>query len=545
MAIEIPISYGPIKSLIEDGTRKSFDSVIKFLDREHNVIRANAVSAIGYLCFPDSGEYVSRLFKDKDERVRRMAALAIIESRSKKYFPSAFSILEKTRYSEVVETSPFYVLDLAYINGPGVEEFCLNSFKSRNEDDRRFACTVVAIRNMKEAIGPLIDILSTDPDNNVRHEAARALSIFGGKRVIQPLISRLEDFDYQVRISSLQSLLRLKDSINEKQKKQLKAVIHRFLDYPVNPFIGVAIQAAGELRFKDTKDKLLKILWNTEQYSNECIQALRKIGDKKVAGGLLDYMALTGRMIYSIVDYLLWADRKKYEQEIVNLIKNKNIPDRENAILALVNLRDKKHSPLLYSMYKEESHPFVKGRALRGMARLRHPKAKGLVKELLLELLRSDRSEMVQSMYNDIIRAASNLSKELIDELLVLIKTDLPYGFKTTPLDALGKLKNKKAVDGICDALEEGKIRPIDAIKAFKNSMPVNKNKMVKSMYGMLFNDKYSVSAKRLRDFYRMVDLLVELDNKQAVIENVNTYLNDESVVVRRKATFAKNYLED
>lgn len=170
-------------------------------------VRLQALKILGQLAGPETVPILVEALKDKDNRVRRVAARALGPHGDSYGVQALIAALNDT--DKKVRGSA--ARSLGQLGDPASVPTLTSVLKDEDKDVRRAAADALRALGERSAVSYLIDALR-DTDSQVRSAAAQALRELEDSDADQALINALNDKDRFVRSTAAYALGRIKDS---------------------------------------------------------------------------------------------------------------------------------------------------------------------------------------------------------------------------------------------------------------------------------------------------------------------------------------------
>jgi len=338
------------------------------------------------------------------------------------YFDEWFEILRKGNAKEksfALLNTPSFLDCCQYKKNPEVFDLILNALQDKNPSIREAAAACLAQRvdrySMRccQQIDILPSLIKTLGDSNarVREEAAKALAFYKDERAVDSLIERLRDKDPWVKLN--------------------------------------VVFALGQMGATKAVDPLLKLLgddsdWRNKFVQQECLVAIRKIGEFQVAVGI-------GGRAYIATPGGGRTEESKQPSEI------KRIGGLEEQTVAKI-------VPVLI---EKSGDPYLRHEVIQALVRFRAVEAK----DILLDSL-NDPDERIRKL------ALGGLSwlTESEEQKLEILKRSLKdpsASIRALAAAVIGSLKDPRVVDSLTEALRDSdqtvQLNAIKALAHFKD----------------------------------------------------------------------------
>ncbi len=346
--------------------------------------------------------------------------------------------------------------------------------RDENSRARFFAAEALGRIGYEPAINPIIELLRTnnEEDAYIRHAGSLALARIGKA---EPVVSLSKDPSRAVRISAVVALRRMRnpgiaDFLND-QDEYIVTEAARGINDDLS--IEQALPALGEVL-------------NDDRFSNEAllrraINANLRVGTEKAMQNLIDYAAHEGAPVAmrseAVAALSTWAkpsvlDRvdgryrgvitrdllnvqTKSDKVLTQLLSNKDVSLRLQAVKAIGKLKIEKASAQLFAKLKNDSQPEVRAEALKALAAINDKQIGDAIKQAL-----SDKEKSVRVVGLDLL-AKMNIPKELMVSLLTDVINTRTNEEKQAAILTLGKLPLESSVnifEQLFGKMESGKL---------------------------------------------------------------------------------------
>ncbi len=250
-----------------------------------------------------------KALRDDNLGVQDAAMRSLIEIGSE---PAAYMVLPLLRENSLLRNTALIILkELGKISVP----LLYILLDDKDDDIRKFAIDLIhdiAYCNYPEK---LVELLTGDPNANVRAAAAKTLGTLQYKKAVPLLIHALKD-DEWVSFSALESLTTFHD-------EQATDAVLELLQHPSDALRFAAIEAFGKMRLSKATEHLVTHLSRSEQYEKlATVKSLVEIGALPSSPDIAD--ALMEVLKDDDIDNKLLAIKGlisiKYEKAIHNII---------------------------------------------------------------------------------------------------------------------------------------------------------------------------------------------------------------------------------
>jgi len=224
-----------VRSLGQIGDKRAVKALAGALGDKEAIVRRISAEALGKIGEAGAGDSLIEALKDTKWRVRSAAARALGATREMKAERALRKLWKEDTDREVqlaaacgltilsADNEAFRFLvkalddkeeDIRYeaaknitqIGGQKALKLLIKALENKDSHIREVAVRALGNKGVKEAVEPIIMILSTNECSNARSYAAEALGRIGDKSAVEPLISVLKDRHWNVRYNVVKAL---------------------------------------------------------------------------------------------------------------------------------------------------------------------------------------------------------------------------------------------------------------------------------------------------------------------------------------------------
>jgi HEAT repeat protein len=266
-----------LSNFCKSGDERAVKFFIQALkDATHYDIQKTTIEALGRIEDKRAVKLLIQALKDEKLSVRQ----------------DVVRILDRLAWTpeDVLERAYYILAKQGWLISKEMHESALPGLLQIFSSDCPLSIRILAAINLgaigdKRAVEPLIQALK-DKDIGIRGYAAAALGKIGDKRAVEPLIQALQDEKIDFRKTAAEALGKIGDV------RAVEPLIQALKDKDIN-IRGYAAAALGEIEDERATEPLMQALQDKTVGTGraaEAAEALGKIGDRKYAGTLIDYL---------------------------------------------------------------------------------------------------------------------------------------------------------------------------------------------------------------------------------------------------------------
>lgn len=317
----------------------------------------------------------------------------------------------------------------------------------RDDDIRKFSLDLIHDIQYCNYPEKIIELLTGDPNVNVRAAAAKTIGNLQYKKAIPQLVKALSDEEW-VSFSALEALTEMHEDES----------IHAILDLLNNSSETIrfaAIEALGEMRSSEATGPLVKHIAKAKDYEKiAAIKSLIEIGSvpslPDISDALMEVLKdedMENRLI--AVNGLALIQYEKAIGQIIDLAGSLDIsdPDNEEIFFSIRNdLKSFGCSKQFIDILKDQTVKFRgKVMAIEIVGDMKCAKAV----PILIDLLNGDHRDVRRSSINSLGKIDSNESKECLIEAI----SDHDSHVRKSAVSSIGKIGNMSAFEPLMTML--------------------------------------------------------------------------------------------